>query len=190
MLASAVEGRAKATVFRRALTDLADWSFILFRRHLGAYSVYAGSDFDVESALRDSLENLRQVDFRELRSLARVGPILAKRHYHDTGALRWFDVDLVTVESLLAPDRMAPPSRGAMGRFMLAIPTAGDSSATARRACQLAAESAHPSLVVGFSNQATQVLQHAREFVAMTGSKRNVQSSRGMPSRDARSSRE
>jgi len=160
-------GRAARDV-SKALLDLEAWSFILFRKHLGAYAVYAGSDFDIEGALSDALDNLVEIDFRELRALAGLQPILAKRHYHETGALRWFDVDLVPVADVAEVASGPLPEGGAIGRFLLAIPTAGERAVKARQLCQAAAGEAEGDVVIGLSGQAWQVVQLAREFLAMS----------------------
>jgi hypothetical protein len=85
----------------QVLDDLASWSLVIFKRHLGAYAIYAGSDFDVDQALGEALADSRDIDFRTLRLVAGFHPVIAKRHYHENGALRWLDVDLVPLNSLM-----------------------------------------------------------------------------------------
>lgn len=152
----------------RALKELAGWSLILFRKHVGAFSVYAGSDFDIDGALTDALSRLRAIDFRELRALAGLQPILAKRHYHETGALRWFDVDLVPVSEVVATAASPRKADGAIGVFLLAIPTENEAKAIAQRLCREAAVGAMGNVVVGLSSQASHVAELSREFLAMT----------------------
>jgi energy-coupling factor transporter ATP-binding protein EcfA2 len=149
------------------LKDLLQWSLVLFRTHIGAYSIYAGSDFDIEAALVDAMQEQREVDFRTLRSLAGLQPILAKRHYHQTGSLRWFDLDIVPVESVSGAARCAP-SIGAMGRFLLAIATRNERQEDARRLCIVAAQSAAETVVIGLSAHGWRVTELAREFLALS----------------------
>ena len=95
------------------LTQLDTWSFTIFKKFLDARAIFAGSDFDIDRAVRTALDEIDEVDFQELKSLAGLQPILAKRHYHDTGALRWFDVNIVPVSGLTQPTAGPEPDRTA-----------------------------------------------------------------------------
>jgi len=150
-----------------ALEQLRQWSFIIFRRHLGAFAIFAGSDFDIEQALTETLETVREVSFKELRALAGLQPVVAKRHYHETGSLRWFDVDLVPLNELGHHVQAPAPANGAIGRFLLVIPISGETPAKARKACRERAAAATYDVVIGLSRQEWNVLELAREFLAM-----------------------
>lgn len=167
LMSTAVPERASRNV-AKLLRDLTVWSFILLRRHVGAYTIYAGSDFDLEGALTEGLASLREVNFRELRALAGLQPILAKRHYHETGALRWFDVDLVPLADVAAVASGPQPEGGAIGRFLLVIPASGEQKVKAREVCEAATEGAKGDVIVGLSSQAWHVMQLAKEFLAMS----------------------
>jgi hypothetical protein len=154
---------------KRLLRDLQAWSLAIFRRHLDAYSVYAGSDFDIESALEESLQGIRTVDPKQIRALAGLQPIPAKRHYHQTGALRWFDLEIVPiaeVEKLASKSERA--ASGPMGSFLLAIPSAGEGKKKARATCLKASQQAAPNVVVGLSDASWQAMQLATEFAALS----------------------
>lgn len=151
----------------KALRDLTAWSFVLFRKHVGAYAIYAGSDFDIEGALTRVLADLREVNFKDLRALAGLQPILAKRHYHETGALRWFDIDLVSLADVAVVASGPRPEGGGIGRFLLAIPTESESKTKARQLCETAADGAYCDVVIGLSGQSWQVMQLAKDFLAL-----------------------
>ena len=89
-----------ASAIEQALCQLDARSFTIFKKFLDAHAIFAGSDFDIDAAVRAQLEDTGEIDFKELQSLAGLQPVLAKRHYHETGALRWFDVDVVPVSEL------------------------------------------------------------------------------------------
>ncbi len=156
------------TAADKALDDLQRWSLIVYRKHLDAYAIYAGSDFDIDQALSEELSTIPAVNFRELRTLAGLQPLLAKRHYHATGAFRWFDVDFVPLAEL--SDRIAVDAGndGATGRFLLVIPTANETKSKAAQMCLEAAEAAEGEVVIGLSSASWQVIQFAREFLAMS----------------------
>ena len=164
LLAVALPGVKEADI-RTALETLAQRSLVVFRKHLGAYGVYAGSDFDIEAALDSALASSSTPDFAALRALASFQPVVAKRHYHATGAMRWFDVDVLPLSDLNGRIEKYRPGKGAMGLLLLPIPSADESfdemHALARQS--LTSE----DVLVGVSPHAAKVLEAAREALAL-----------------------
>jgi hypothetical protein len=152
----------------KALKQLAEWSCIVFRRHLGAYSLYAGSDFDIEEAVASAMPTADSIEMSQLRTIAGLQPLLAKRHYHKTGAIRWFNVDLVRLSELRESVSSARAMQGAAGRFLIAVPTQGEAPNKARKICAEIAASAPMEVVIGLSDHAWHVIELARELVALT----------------------
>lgn len=153
-----------------ALSRLDGWSLTIFRKFLGAHTIYAGSDFNIEQATRDALDEIDELDFDELKTLAGLHPILAKRHYHETGALRWFDVNVVPLSGLVEFAEKLKPENGAIGHFLLAIPTEGEQQDQADKLCQKAARYSGDDkgdIVVGISKQSWAVVPMARELFAL-----------------------
>lgn len=125
-----------------ALSDLQKWSIIMRRRFSGSYGLYEGSDFDIEAALDRERANLVSVPI-DLTGFGDMKPVFAKRHYHEFGALRWYDlmaVSMLNAESAigdcLSGTRL---NKGAAGAFVLSIPEGGGLD-------QVAQESAFESL--------------------------------------------
>ena len=155
-------------VLEKALSQLDTWSFTIFKKFLDAHAIYAGSDFDIDRAVRAALDEFDEVDFAALKSLAGLQPILAKRHYHETGALRWFDVDIVPVRELDAFAAGFEPRNGEIGQFLLAIPADGESKGVANNVCRRAARhSDFWDLVIGVSNRSWAIVPLARELFAL-----------------------
>lgn len=167
LLRACLHGTSQKSV-KRALDQLRDWSLIVFRKFADSYAVFAGSDFDIEQALKDTLEDFRAVDFSVLERLAGLQPILAKRHYHETGALRWFDVQVAPVNELAARAADFKPRNGTIGQFLLAIPTEGESNKLAFKLCREAARLSDDwDIVTGLSGRAWSVTDLARELIAL-----------------------
>ena len=157
-----------AKALEKALSQLDNWSFTIFKKFLDARAIYAGSDFDIDHAVRTALDDIDDIDFKELESLAGLQPILAKRHYHETGALRWFDVNIVPVSSVVEFAAQLEPGNGGIGQFLLAIPTAGESEESAEEFCRKAARYSEAwDIVVGISKRSWAIVPLTRELFAL-----------------------
>lgn len=80
------------TNIKLILKDLSSWSVIIFKKHLNAYSIYEGSDFDIEKALTEAYSMIPTLEIQKLVNIANFKPIIAKRHYHKYGCMRWLDI--------------------------------------------------------------------------------------------------
>ena len=150
------------------LQDLETWSLVIFRKHLGAYSVYAGSDFDIDHAVEKALNDIGHIDYKVLTKLTGLQPILAKRHYHDTGALRWFDVALSPLHKAADKVSKFEPTKGAIGMFLLALPDRGETPLEAQDVCQQVALTSGPwEIMIGLPNRPELILQLSRELLAL-----------------------
>ncbi|MER9632695.1 ATP-binding protein [Mesorhizobium sp. M0228] len=150
------------------LDDLKDWSVVLFKRHLGAYAVYAGSDFDIDAAVAEVRARLPVIDLARLRSLAMLQPVMAKRHYHLTGALRWFDVDIGAISDGPQRVRDFKPQHGATGLFLLLIGTEAENDAKAKRLWKQSAEAANKwPVAVGWTRDSFMIRELAAELLAL-----------------------
>ncbi|EFL89438.1 hypothetical protein [Ahrensia sp. R2A130] len=112
----------RATV-QAALEDLVRSSSLVFRRHLGAYAVYAGSDFDIEAEIVTRMDERGSLDIRTLNELAGLKPVLAKAHYFDTGTPRWFDTRMTEIGGETVSIFESAVSSEAAGRFILGFPS-------------------------------------------------------------------
>ncbi len=154
--------------FKKLLARLLGWSLITFKKFLDSYAVFAGSDFDIDSAVREAIEDVDQIDFNALKLLAGLQPILAKRHYHDTGAMRWFDVNLTPVRHLAHVASTQKVDNSTIGQFLLAIPTEGETEAQAAELCREAARHSDAwDIIVGLSPRAWGIVELARELIAL-----------------------
>jgi len=159
---------------RKALGELDSWALTLFKKFLDAYAIYAGSDFDIEEAVRTELTEIDTIDFIALKALAGLQPILAKRHYHETGSLRWFEVNFAPLCDVVELAAQYQPGNGSIGQFLLAIPTQGENEEEAARLCR---ESARHSdkwdIVVGISKRSWAIMSLSRELIALENVRNN-----------------
>jgi len=158
----------RATEIDNALKQLERWALIVFRKHLSAYAIFAGSDFDLEEAVSNALEEVSVINFNTLKDHAIVQPILAKRHYHRTGSLRWFDVDITSLSQAINTAEAFQGEVGAIGKFLLTIPTLNEDSDTAQRICEEASRKEKKNdLIVGFSPRGWIIADLTRELLAV-----------------------
>jgi hypothetical protein len=151
----------------QVIERLTKWSLIVFKKFLDSYAVFAGSDFDIDRAVREALEHVHEIDFAALKALAGLQPIVAKRHYHETGALRWFDVNVVSTAQLERTAAKYKADNSAIGQFLLAIPAAGETGEEASERCREAARRSDASdVIVGLSPRAWGIVELARELIA------------------------
>ena len=151
-----------------ALQDLKHWSMVVYRKFENAYSIFEGSDFDVDEAAGQAMEGLGEVDFTALNVLTGLQPIIAKRHYHETGALRWFDVVVVPLAEVEHAAANYSPQQGAIGVFFLTIPTQNETEVAAWEICRRASrDSSECDVVVGLSQRAWVIPALAVELLAL-----------------------
>jgi hypothetical protein len=150
------------------LDQLVAWSIVIFKNFLGAYAVYAGSDFDIDAAVGQAHARMTGIDFARLRHLAMLQPILAKRHYHATGALRWFDIDIAPLIDGADRVRRYHPQNGATGLFLLLIATQTETPAKARKLWEQAASATGDvPVAVGWSRDGYTIRELAQELLAL-----------------------
>ena len=151
-----------------AIDRLKEWSLIIYRRFDDSYSVFEGSDFDIEHAVSRALESMGGLDFNRLEALAKLQPIVAKWHYHRTGALRWFDVRVLPLAEVDVAVGTYVPLNGAIGAFFLAIPTMGESEAECHTMCRRAAAAESEwEITVGLPLVQWDVTTLVRELLAL-----------------------
>lgn len=100
------------------LEDLMNARLIIKRKHLNTYALYEGSDFDIEKELGKAINDvdITQCNFNSLLNLS---PIVARRHYMEKGALRWFSKSIVTYSQL---PKVLEKTKESEAKLILCIP--------------------------------------------------------------------
>ena len=151
-----------------ALVELQTWSLIIFRKFNDSYSVFEGSDFDIDKEVQRALVGSPALDFARLNEIAALQPIVAKRHYHQTGALRWFDVAIAPLAEIQADLDRYHPQRGAVGTFLIAVPTRGETENLAGHVAQTTLQKVQDwDLIIGLPQGAWKFASLAEELMAV-----------------------
>ena len=112
---------AKGDELQNLLQSLAQASIVVFRKHIDAWALYAGSDFDIETSLEEAKAEIGEPSSEVLSKIIDPTPVIAKQHYWNSGCLRWFNKQLLTVSAV--QDRSAIKiDDGAGGVFVLVLP--------------------------------------------------------------------
>ena len=150
-----------------ALEQLSKWRVILFKKHIGAWSVFEGSDFDIESAISQARAGMSGVDFTLLESLTNLYPVIAKRHYHDTGTMRWMNMALCRLEDVQRIASKFKPQHGEFGLFLLALPGSNSSSKADLRKCHEHSRMEPWPIVVGIPRNHAKIEDLGSELLAL-----------------------
>jgi hypothetical protein len=166
VLATCASDASTAEV-ENALAEMAGWSQIVYRKHLNTWAIYQGSDFDIDAAVSATLAVTPGLDIKRLSSLAGLQPILPKRHYQETGALRWFDLDLVALDDVRNAVTNFDPRTGISGHFFLVMPTQGESHRELQMRCRAASGEASPPIALGVPDNVESIWSLGREYLAL-----------------------
>ena len=167
LLCLAINDRSEREIWE-ALEHLQGSSLIIFRKFNNSYSIFEGSDFDIEHALDEAYETTGEIDFSRLTAIAGLQPVIAKRHYHKTGAIRWFETAVVPLRDVKDGVSKYLTKRGAVGAFLLALPSQGDSPRSVETIADTLTAALPDRVVVGIPEGTSwRVESLARELLAL-----------------------
>jgi hypothetical protein len=151
----------------RVTEDLLRWSVIVYRKHSDTYAIYAGSDFNIEQAIENALSLGVSIDFKQLAAQAALQPILAKRHYELTGALRWFEVAIAPLHEVEEHVQRYRPAPGSAGLFLILVSAQGETKAVANRLLAKAAAAASHLVILGWTRDSYRLRELGTELAAL-----------------------
>ncbi|WP_415921298.1 hypothetical protein [Tateyamaria sp. SN6-1] len=103
------------------LSELEAASIVVFRKFRGTYSLFDGSDFDIEAALNEALRERSNFDLSSISNALSSPNIVAKRHYRETGALRWCELKVMLESQVESYVTQFAPTNGCFGAFIIAL---------------------------------------------------------------------
>lgn len=161
------------------LKDLKKWSLVVFKKYNGFFSIFEGSDFDLEAAIDEALKNVDSISFAKLAEIASFKPFIAKRHYHTTGALRWMDVNILPVDrvEVLSAKTRETSGSGVFGGFFIIVPTNIDEyeyiSKQIKSLSSCLSENKNYVVVCGISEEYEAILSYSKELLALEWIEKN-----------------
>lgn len=151
----------------RALEELSRMRVAIFKKHLGAWSVFEGSDFDIDSAIAQTLASSPGVDYNHLAQLMGLHPVVAKRHYHETGSMRWMNLNLSRLDEAERLAKKYMPSNGEFGLLALVLPGSNVSQKAAFRRAQECSQRRPWPFLVGVPKNYAKIETLGAELVAL-----------------------
>lgn len=137
MLILALRDTATDKEIEAAIDSLQKKSVVIYRRHLGSYALWEGSDIEIEARIDEAR---RQVDRdRPIASFLMQNvppqPLIARRHYFQKGTLRYFEAIYADKDTLCS--ELSRDLAQADGRIIFCVPM----NAEERRAMEAVLES-------------------------------------------------
>ncbi len=152
---------------RKALEELSDWKVLIERKHLGAWGIYAGSDFDIEGAINLARGEIGEPDLEHISTLSDLQPVLAKRHYQKTGTMRWFTRGIIRLEEVEKVVEQFELTGSSAGAFLLCLPPPGQTVRSAEhRVRHASAITRIESLLLGTPKNAERIIELSLELAA------------------------
>lgn len=157
-----------------ALKDLSLWRVVVFRKYLGAWAIFEGSDFNIDEAIKEANSGLEMTDTKLLSRLAGMHPIIAKRHYYETGSLRWMDISLLNYSELNKAIKKEFIPSGAFGQFVLLMSDENLLNFDKEIMSLLLGKSRDFELVIGVPKNSSIILSLGKELIALNTVKENL----------------
>ncbi len=170
VLAECVSGHSHEEI-ETALEELAKASILIFRKHLQAWGLFAGSDFDIDAAVAEARTRLGHTSHLNLQKLAALPPVTARRHYTETGTLRWFD--RLVLPAAEAESKVVGAAASRTGTFVLMLPSADVSEQKALRVAMDLSKKAEDLNVYGVPRGHSNIMEQASELAALEFVSRN-----------------
>ena len=148
------------------LRDLAGWGVMIKRKHLGAWGIYAGSDFDIDAAIKAARAEIGEPDLDHISTLSDLQPVLAKRLYKESGTMRWFNRSLARIEGIEQFAKGFKHKPGSVGTFVMCLPSLGMRPALVESLLREASAVTDDTLLLGTPQNAEQIAELSLELSA------------------------
>lgn len=151
----------------KIIKDLKEALVILFKTHKNAYSVFEGSDFDIDTAFREAFKHISDLDTSKLAEIVNFKPVIAKRYYHQYGAMRWFDVILTTVADYKETIERACDTGSAVGFFCVLLPNGTEEYKEAEKIVAQRKNDFVCPVVISIAKNSRIINENLRELLAL-----------------------
>jgi energy-coupling factor transporter ATP-binding protein EcfA2 len=145
------------------LNDLQNWGLITYWNRTKSYEVVETSELNIQQLLQEKLETLsnQQNYFEHINY--KGNSVLAKRHYHEKGVMRWMDQYLVN--DMAAFDRLINSNELSKTKAFAHFVLVADRVLNSTRLIELSKK--HPRLVIAKLDKINELLSWSKEIFAL-----------------------
>lgn len=164
--------RTSIASVEKLLSRLVELRVVIERRYADAFSIYAGSDFDIEAALREAQMQVTGLDTSVVEHLVQLSPVVAREYYLRMGTLRWFDRRILPISQMTIFASAKAKNDGAVGAFVLLLPDSEDDVISEDRLREVYAANGlsskdNYSFILGVSKHGADIRRYMEELQAL-----------------------
>jgi predicted HTH domain antitoxin len=143
--------------------DLTDESLIIFKKYKNAYALFEGSDFDIEAELANKLKVTSPPKLSEITQHFLSSEIVAKRHYLQSGTMRWAEIKLCTPDEVSEIVNDFQPNTS---KFALLLIISSESAEEYGAICDKYLD--HEHVIFGRNSTLSEVQEYFIEYYALS----------------------
>lgn len=151
----------------KALAELESWKVIVYRKFNEAWSIFEGSDFDIELAIKDALKQQLPLEPKTIERVVHFHPAIAKRHLHQTGALRWMGISATSLELLPKYIQNFNVQSGEFGQFILITDISQKQLTKSYKSVADIIDKSNATFALGASPRSGKVIELINELLAL-----------------------
>ncbi|EDG8805490.1 ATP-binding protein, partial [Salmonella enterica subsp. enterica serovar Newport] len=149
-------------------SELKKSNIIVYRKHLESWAVFEGSDFDIDEEIKNELNNISSLDFELLSKAAGIRPVVAKKHYYQTGSLRWMDISLCSSEVFKGKLKNLPPiTSDKFGELFVIFPEKGMTNAQLKIEIKKSSNIIPENIIPGVPIKTDKIVENGCELMAL-----------------------
>jgi len=139
-------------------------SLLIFKKYKKTFALFEGSDFDIEAELAESLKTSSIISTANVMQPFLPSEIVAKRHYFETGTLRWAKL---CISSLDEADSLVETFKPNASSFGLLVIVDTNDEAKFEVLVNRFGEKHHPHVIFGRTSIGAELNEHLSEYLAL-----------------------
>ena len=160
------------------LSQLEEKKIIIFRKFKKAFALFSGSDINLDEIVDQNKSQIKDDYSIILSQVPEMAPVIAKKHLHQTGALRLFQKYCLVLKSVKATvDDVVRLSSSEIstGAVILLLKEKQDTEEEfASKIKEIQSISFTKPVILGFTEQAEVILDYALELASLTRARTSV----------------
>lgn len=151
------------------LTTLIENSIIRYNKFSNSFHLFEGSDFNLDDELDEAYKIVNLVDINKLNDIANFKPVIAKRHYHQTGCMRWLNIELYSVSQFKSFNFNEKLNAGEFGKFIIILPQNEEELSFSKKALTEYSIKYPNSInfILGIIEDYSSILDYLKELIAL-----------------------